>query len=218
MSDLTSYFRKLEHIVGDQTPDDQISFNFRWDDYESGKRVIASVRTMQKEIRLLKKQLSSEMTELRSHMTTQKTAIGKGLGSALGGMVFGRKAVGAINAARRDDARVAQHRMMQPYENMKSLMDQVLGKLETIKAQIELSPEYQKRPAPAKVLPAPRPPKTQCRYWAYLGTEVKGPFTIEQLSGLLTAHVADDTTLVCPEGTEEWKGFYEVPELASLLP
>ncbi|MFZ4596734.1 MAG: DUF4339 domain-containing protein, partial [Verrucomicrobiaceae bacterium] len=56
------------------------------------------------------------------------------------------------------------------------------------------------------------------RYWAYLGTEVKGPFSIEQLSGLLTAHVADDTTLVCLEGTEDWKGFYEIPELASLLP
>jgi hypothetical protein len=173
---------------------------------------------MQKEIRLLKKQLSSEMSEIRSHMTTVKTAIGKGVGSALGGMVFGRKAVGAMNAARRDDARVAQHRMLQPYENMKNLMDQVLFKLETIKAQIELSPEYQKRPASAKALQAPRPPSSSLRYWAYLGIEVKGPFSIEQLSGLLTAHVADDTTLVCLEGTEDWKGLYEIPELASLLP
>lgn len=217
MSDLTPYFRALEHVVGDQTPDDKITFNFHWDDYESGKRLIANIRDMQKQIRLLKKQLSAEMSEVRSHMTTNRTAIGKGVGTALGGMIFGRKAMGSMNAARRDDARVAQHRAMQPYEDLKNLMDQVLAKLESTKSHIELSPEYRVRPVSSRALPPPRPPTSKSRFWAYLGNEVKGPFTIEQLSGLLTAHVANDTTLVCLEGTEDWKGFYEMPELAVFL-
>jgi hypothetical protein len=217
VSDLTHYFRALELIVGDKTPDDKITFNFHWTDYVAAKRVIGDIRNMQKEIRLLKKNLTSEMSNVRSHHTTQKTAIGKGVGSALGGMLLGRKMVNSMNAVRRDDARVAQHQVMQPYEAMKHLMDQLLAKLDVVKLEIELSPEYRNRHS-AQALPLPRPPNlSKSRYWAYLSNTVKGPFSCEQLSGLLAAHVADDTTLVCLDGLEEWKGFYEIPELAELL-
>jgi len=212
-------------IVGDTKPDSEISLNLRWTDYSSARALITEIRRMQKEIRLVKREVSAEQAAVRSEFVTGKATVGHGVGSALGGMIFGRKAMGSINAGRRDDIRRAQFAAMQPYDQLKRLIDGLLARLDQAKVQIELSPEYQDKPqkrseihkmtqhAPPLPLPAP-----QARdFFLFIEEEVKGPFTVHQIEGLFAAGTVDDTTLACPVGSETWISLFEAPELESVV-
>jgi hypothetical protein len=120
--------------------------------------------------------------------------------------------MGSINAARRDDLRRAQIRAVAPYENVKGIIDQIINKLDSIKDQIELTPESQTRPEkPIKAAPIRPPlPATSRRYYVYLNGEIKGPYLREQLRALYeTGTIATDTQC-CLEGAEEWRPYLDL--------
>ena len=112
---------------------------------------------------------------------------------------------------------------MQPYEALKQLINSLLAKLDQFKTPIELSTEYQNRPPQAttsskspSASPPPLPSTPERNFFLFLGEEVKGPFTLHQISGLLAAHAADAATLACPVGSEEWVALYELPEFEQI--
>ena len=133
--------------------------------------------------------------------------------------------MGRINAGRRDDIRRSQHAEMQPYEELKRLIDGLLAKLDQAKSQIELSPEYQIRTSDksetlvsnSDILPPPLPNQSVRDFFLFIGEDVKGPFTTHQIEGLVSAGVVSDTTLACPVGSETWISVFEAPELVSLI-
>lgn len=219
MIDLVAYFRRLEEIVGDTTPDDQITFKVHWNTYDEAKQVMGDIRRMQKEIRLLKKHLVLEQSGVRFQFSDAKAQVGNSWGSVAFGAFFGRKALGSANASQRNHIQAQQHKAMSSYDEMKHFMDRMIVKLDNLKGQIEASKEYQIGRLKIST-PPPLPPyqnTAPCKLWAFLENSVKGPFTVEQLSGLVKAQVANDTTLVCYDGTEDWIGLFEVPQLGGLL-
>jgi hypothetical protein len=56
--------------------------------------------------------------------------------------------------------------------------------------------------------PPPPPPPTQhqtSKFFLHIGTEVKGPFTLEQIRGIISVGTASLNTQCCKEGTQEWR-------------
>ena len=168
---------------------------------------------MQKKLRLLKQQIKAAIASTKSEFTTARVSVGKSFGAGFAAGLFGRKTMGSINATRRDDLRRAQIRAVAPYENVKGIIDQIINKLDSIKGQIELSPEYQTRPEkPIKAAPIRPPPlpATSRRYYVYLNSEIKGPYLREQLKALYdTGTIATDTQC-CLEGAEEWTPYLDL--------
>lgn len=56
--------------------------------------------------------------------------------------------------------------------------------------------------------PPPPPPPTQdlsTRFFLHIGSEAKGPFTMEQIHGIISVGTASLTTQCCKEGSQEWR-------------
>lgn len=54
----------------------------------------------------------------------------------------------------------------------------------------------------------PPPPPTQdlsTRFFLHIGSEAKGPFTMEQIHGIISVGTASLTTQCCKEGSQEWR-------------
>jgi hypothetical protein len=165
-------------------------------------------------LRLLKQEVSATISVASSEFTTARTAVGKSVGASIAAGFFGRKTVGRINAARRDDLRRGQLQAVVPYENLKNIIDQILAKLDLVKGRIELSPEYQIRPEkprkPSPVVQAPASPAPAKRYYVYLQNEVKGFYLHEQLLALRDTGTIKQDTQCCLEGTEQWTPYLEL--------
>jgi GYF domain 2 len=204
---------KIGEIVGDDVSDGKIDFKYSWDSYEQAKALLLRIRTVQKELRLLRRQISATISSTKSDFSGARISVGKGVGSSIAAGFFGRKAVGRINASRRDDLRRAQIKTVAPYENVKRIIDQIITKLDEVKGKIDLSPDYQARPTraakPASTRPPPLPPASG-RYYVYLNGEVKGPYMREQLIALYDTGTIVADTQCCLEGTEQWERYLDL--------
>ena len=210
------YLRQISTIVGHDISEGKITLHLSWNDRTEAQALLLRLRTMQKQLRLLKKDVSAMISGVKSQFMTARTSVGKTFGAGLAGAFFGRRAVGRVNAARRDDLRRTQLSAVAPYERVKGIIDQILYQLDTVRGQIELSPEYQvsprratrvltSAPSPPALPPPPAPPLT--RYFVYIGDQVKGPYSREQLRALRDAAAIARETLCCLEGTEEWLSY-----------
>ncbi len=208
------FTERISSIVGDDISDGEINLRYSWNNYEQAKALLLRIRTVQKELRLLKQEVTATISAARSEFTTARTAVGKSVGAGIAAGFFGRKTVGRVNAARRDDLRRGQLRAVAPYENVKNIIDQVLAKLDLVKGRLELSPEYQIRPEkpkkPSLIIQPPASPLAAKRYYVYLQNEVKGPYLHEQLLALHDTGTIKHDTQCCLEGTEQWTPYLEL--------
>lgn len=211
MSTPQEYLQRIGLIVGDDISDGEVNLHLAWNNYTEAKALLTHIRTIQKEMRLLKKDVSATVSAIKSEFTTARTEVGKSIGAGLAGAFFGRRTVGRVNSARRDDLRRNQINTVEPYDRVKRIIDHILHQLDTVKGQIELSLEYQLRtPQVAPAKPPPLPPPPTRRFFAFIAEQVKGPYTIEQLHALHDASTITDDTQCCPEGTEEWQSYLHV--------
>ena len=104
-----------------------------------------------------------------------------------------------------------QRHSVQPFDDLDPQRQGIITKLDSVKGQIELSPEYQERPAkPNNSVPLRPPPLPSERFYVYLDSEVKGPYLREQLVALCdTGTIAADTQC-CLEGTERWTRYIDL--------
>jgi hypothetical protein len=160
---------------------------------------------MQKQLRILKRDVGAVVSALKSEFITARTSVGKTLGSGVAGAFFGRRAVGRINAARRDDLRREQLNAVAPYENVKRIIDEIVCQLDTIKGNIEMSPEYIGAESFSRGLGDTIPPPL--RFYVFVSEQVKGPYSVEQLQALRDASAIVDDTPCCPEGSETWSSY-----------
>lgn len=205
------FINRIGQIVGDDISDGEINLRLSWTNYSDGKALLVRMRGMQKELRLLKKEVGAVIAGIKSEHITARTSVGTGLGTGLFGAFFGRKAAGKMNAARRDDLRRSQISAVAPYERVKEIIDQVLHQLDASKGKVEMSPEYQVRHGPAQTPPPPRLPAPPApRYFVCISGQVKGPYTLDQLRALRDASAISGDTPCCPEGREEWTDFSSI--------
>jgi hypothetical protein len=202
------YLEQIERIVGDDLSDGEINLRLTWNDYTEGKAHIDNIRAMQRHLRQLKKEVTAEVSGLKSHFIGQKASVGTSIGAGLAGLFLGRRTVGRFNAANREDLRRAQIQSVAPYEDVKRTIDQILHFLDGCKSQIERSAEYQNRsrqqPRPRPTAAPPAPATDPLRIFAHIGDQVKGPYTADQLIALHDAGALANESLVWIEGSQEW--------------
>lgn len=214
MPSATEFLDKISQIVGDDISDGDIKLNLRWENREEGKQVLAHIRAMQAELRQLKKEVAFEASSIRSAYTSKRTAVGKSFTAGLAGAFFGRRTVGAFNAARRDDFRCEQLAAVEPYERVKGIIDEVIHRLNEVKARVESSEEYSIKPSsPPRGAQAKQGEQSR-KYFVRLGTEVKGPFSPEQVKGLMVAGLVTLDSEVQIEGIDAWIKLSAVEEFA----
>jgi len=211
---------QLEHriaaILGGQLRNGVVRLDCSWKDYKQAKVLLSNLRRMQKDLRALKRDVSAIIRQLTSEYTTARVSVGKGAGTAIAGLFVSKKAIGKANALRRDELRRSKEHAIAPYRSLKGNIDDVIHKLETIKHDIEGSAEYQVRPAArnrTRVSKQRQLTTKSQRYFVLLDDKVKGPFSTEELEGLVKASVADANTQLCLEGEEDWhplSHFFEI--------
>lgn len=223
MSEIEDYLVQIEKIIGSEFSDGQIHLDFSCEDYEGARKLLHDFRTMQKELRALKRDINQTIKGIRSEFTTERLMVGKSLGSAFAAGLLGRRAVGSYNAAKRDDLRVERDDAIAPFNALKGIVDDVIHQLDKGKFEIESSETYKNKPSRKVKKPnSAREPKgvstlqqKSKRYFINLSGDIKGPMAIEQIEGLLAADVVDKATLICVEGEIDWhplEHFFEVPK------
>ena len=75
---------------------------------------------------------------------------------------------------------------------------------------VEIARTFDERfapPPPPPPLPTPPPPgpPQPSKFFLHIGSEVKGPFTMEQIRGIISVGTASLNTQCCKEGTQEWR-------------
>jgi hypothetical protein len=92
---------------------------------------------IQKQLRLIKKDIALEKKILNASYTTERTRVGKSFGAALFGGLFGRKLLGTINAATRDEIRRNQLQAVASYDAVDRIIDELILQLDHIKIQLD---------------------------------------------------------------------------------
>ena len=214
------FLQKISAIVGQDISSGQITMRVSWNDPAEARSLLLRLRTMQKQLRLLKRDASAMISSVKSEYATARMRVGKTFASGLAAGFFGRRTVGHFNSAQRDSLRRSQVSAVAPFERVKGIIDSLLYQLDTVKGQIELSPEYLSSASRAKPVikaevvastPFSKPPPLPLsRFYIYIGDQVKGPYSREQLQALRDASAIADDTLCCAEGSEVWITYTEV--------
>ncbi len=135
--DSSQFIARINHIVG--TNAQQGSPANLGSGRGEGRAQLLQIRLMQKQLRLLKQELSAAISAIKSEFTTARARIGKGFGAGLVAGFFGRKTMGKANAFERDRLRREQIQAVGPYEHAKKEIDRLLAYFDQVKGHIELS-------------------------------------------------------------------------------
>lgn len=135
MSGAQDYEKQVRAIIGTVAKGDTIQL--KWNTLAEAKLRKADITQLQKQLRLVKKDLGLVKKAINSSYTTEKTNIGKGFGASFAAGLFGKKAVGSSNAAIRDNLRRKQASDIAPYDKVNRLIDNLLVHLDQVKLQID---------------------------------------------------------------------------------
>lgn len=209
------YVTRIEGVLGSPLINGEARVHFHYDTLAEVRQQMARVRTLQRNLRLVKKDVGFTIKQVRSSYTAQRAEVGTGLGSGLVAGFFGRKAAGRMNAANREDLRRQRLGAIAPYEKVSRFIDELLMQFDTGKTGLQqwmVDRKYQlddndnpgaaqSHPLPALPPPIPLP---VFRHFVYLNDAVAGPYTLDQIKALHETGVVTGDTLCCREGTEDW--------------
>lgn len=204
------YRQKLWSILGaEPSINGEVSIAFEFNDHAEAKNGLQLARNMQRDLRALKRDVNQTCKEIRAEFTTKRTSVGKSLGAGLASALIGRRTIGGLNAARRDDLRRTQHDTILPYQDLKLMIDDFVYKLDKMKHRIQTSRLYQEKPKRNSVATKKPPSKghlkqIQRKFFVYSNEKVRGPFEEGEIATLLKAGSIDAETLLCSEGEEDW--------------
>ncbi len=86
---------------------------------------------------MIKKDINLTKQAINGNYTSERTKVGKGFGSGVAAGLFGRKAVGGMNASMRDSMRQKQVKVIAPYDAVNRKIDMILVQLDQLKLQID---------------------------------------------------------------------------------
>lgn len=131
----TNYEKRIGEILGTSLRSGKI--HLTWSNSAEAKFHKSKINQMQKELRLVKKEITASLRAINSHHTTERTKIGKTFGAGLASGLFGKKLMGKVNAGSRDQARLQQIQARTPYENASRAIDSLILQLDGVKLQID---------------------------------------------------------------------------------
>ncbi len=139
MSSANDYQNRVAQILGGHFSFGKLSLSFTWDTPAEAKTQLNKIRLMQKELRLVKKDINTTMKAIRSAFVAKKAEVGKGLSAGLMTGLFGKKTAGKANATEKENLRRRQVAEISPYEAVARTIDSALIQLDKAKLQIETS-------------------------------------------------------------------------------
>ena len=210
------FIARIEGILGSRLVDGEVRVQFPYDTLGEARQQMARIRTLQRELRLVKKEVGFTAKQVRSAFIGQRAEVGTGFGSGLVAGFFGRRTAGRMNAARREDLRRGQLEAVAPYEKISRFLENMLVQLDGFKVQLEqwmADRKFQIDAASERTPPPPLPamppplPLLASRYFVYVQAAVAGPYTLEQIKALEDTGIVTAETPCCLEGTEDWIGY-----------
>jgi len=118
------YVADLEKVVGAGLEGGAISLTFHWDTAPEGKKLLAQVRQMQRELWHIKRGVNQTIKELRSAFKERSSNVEAGLLS-----IFAIK--------KRRELRRQQEGELEPFEAIKLAIDSGLLQLDRIKLEVQ---------------------------------------------------------------------------------
>jgi hypothetical protein len=116
-----------------------------WSTPEQAKRYVANIQQLQKEIRLLKSEITLAKQQIHSSYTDKKVHVGKGFGAGVATGLFGARTVGRANAVTRNNLRHRELKTIEPYIEAEQFIAKVLAGLDKLKLEMKTWISAQKR-------------------------------------------------------------------------
>jgi hypothetical protein len=87
---------RISEIVGDDVFDGEINLHYSWNSPEQARALLVRIRTVEKQLRLLKQRIGAAISSAKSEFASARVAVGKSVGASVAAGLFGRKAIGAF--------------------------------------------------------------------------------------------------------------------------
>lgn len=135
MADVDHYQEAIAAVLNTEWKKGRIELEISVDSVEEAKQTLKQIRQQQKELRFIKKQISADIKAIRGGY--QQAIANVGSGPGLAGFFIGKKNASEIKASQKRELRNRQNREIQPYEQAKQVIDNLLIQLDSIKLTFE---------------------------------------------------------------------------------
>ncbi len=130
------YEKQVWNVMGELTNKNK-ELKLRWETIHEAKHHKARITQVQKQLRLIKKEIGVTKKTINAAHASESTKVGKGIKAGLAAGFFGKKNMGKVNAVQRDNIRRNKLNMIQPYDNVIHLIDNILVQLDGIKLELD---------------------------------------------------------------------------------
>jgi len=111
--------------------------NDTWKTVDEAKRYIANIQQMQKEIRLVKSEITLAKQQIHASYASQKAHIGTGVGAGFAKGLFGAKTMGKAHTVTRSNMRHRELKALEPYVEAEQFIAKVLAGAEKLKLEMK---------------------------------------------------------------------------------
>lgn len=113
------------------------NISMTWSKLEEAKMYVANIQQLQKEIRIIKSEITLAKQQIHSKYTDKKVHVGKGFGAGAATGLFGARAVGRSNSLIRNKIRHEELKAMEPYTEVEQFIFKVLAGLDKLKLELK---------------------------------------------------------------------------------
>jgi hypothetical protein len=135
MKTAEDYVREVRRILGVPLDQSEIHLQWEYDTPEDIKKHLAQIRQIQKELRLLKREINADIKTIRAEFKTNISNVQAGFLASLAG----RKFAGHERAIKKEELRNEERKVIYPYESLIRQTDQLIIQLDGTKMQMEHS-------------------------------------------------------------------------------
>ena len=125
------YITQVEKMVNNS------GIEMTWKTLEQAKMYVASIQQLQKEIRLVKSEITLAKQQIHASYADAKVHVGKGFGAGFATGLFGAKTVGRSNAVTRNNMRHRELKALQPYVEAEQYIAKILLGLDKHKLELK---------------------------------------------------------------------------------
>lgn len=137
MTTVSNYLDRLKLIFDIPEETNEINLTFEWENPEEAKLILSKIIIMQKELRLLKKDINATIKTIRLQYSEDKSNIGTGFSS-----LFRNRTIGKLNSIQRQSIRNKELSEIEPYQKILRDIDGIMIELDKIKIKLkEKDPE-----------------------------------------------------------------------------
>ena len=142
------YIAEIERIIGDPLPGDgKIEASFHTDDAVEAKDLLKRMTVMQRELRNLRREATTDMREIRGYYVSQRSNVEAGFfASAFGG----RGGAARDRKNKREQSKAEEAGALAGHDAITAMIDDLLVQLDRAKHQTEV---FARENAPAKPTP-----------------------------------------------------------------